>query len=97
LPKTRDSEVSVDQKVVDEELPSEIDWNNLRRVIETGHRDRLARAFDHAARRPGLWQDDAVVECLLRHYPVSEKTWLAVKLEAQKADIGREINGISHE
>jgi len=60
-----------DQEVVHEELAAEVDGDDLRGMGEIGDGDRLARAFDHVARRPGLREGDAVVEYFVGHGLIS--------------------------
>ena len=61
------------QEVVHEELAAEVDGDDLRGMGEIGHGERLAGAFGHVARGPGLREGDAVVEYFVRHCLISEK------------------------
>ena len=67
-----------DQEVVHEELAAEVDGDDLRGMGEIGHGERLAGAFGHVARGPGLREGDAVVECFVCHGPDLRERWTAV-------------------
>ena len=51
----------IDQEIVDEQLPADIDRNHRRRIGEIRGRDRM-RVGVLEARRPRRAEDDAVVE-----------------------------------